>query len=537
MRSGLSVGRVSWATVLLALSVSSCKKDERAPALDNEEGEVEVDCSRVPEERLPPTTSEFEERRCALVDIDTTTNRYERPLIQHGFVRVPLGPGSTESIEIAVARVFTDSGAPREDPIVYLDGGPGGPSIANADWLHPLIREMAPDRDVIFVDQRGVGRSRPSLNCPEDDETIEDALTNCYERLSSLTDLDEFDTVNNATDFDLIRQALGYEEWNLLGISYGTRLGLTIMRDYPEGVRAALLDSVVPLQRDILAEIGINGYNAIIDVFAACDADPSCRVRYPDPMGQLLDLVSSLNENPVKVGGALLPGDSFLRFVFELLYSPYSIAVVPKMIDDAAKGDFEVFEALEQATSGGPPFSFGMHLSLHCAEEVPFTTRAEYERLDAAMPAAFRPSLSGVDYVDWCEYWPVEAAPLTENEPVVSDVPSLVMAGEFDPVTPPSFAEAAHEYLTNSTYVMVRNDSHGASFSPCGLQVAREFFEQPGEPLDVSCSNLVPGIEFLSTNAPHASSTAASPSIEFALDDPSPEEVERIAEDLRRRRR
>ncbi len=532
MRSGLRIGRAGGATLAAALAVSACKKDERPDVLDNGI-EQQADCADIPLDRLPTTGSSFDEERCEFVRTEDGT----QPLMQRGRVTVPLGPGSTETIEIAVARVFTDSENPKPDPVVYLDGGPGGPSIASADWLYPLIREMAPDRDVIFVDQRGVGRSRPALNCTEDDEEIEDALTNCYTRLSGVTDLDEFDTVNNATDFDLIRQALGYEEWNLLGISYGTRLGLTIMRDHPDGVRAALIDSVVPLHRDILAEIGLNGYQAMLSVFAACEADLSCGRRYPDPMGQLLDLVPKLNENPVRVGGALLPGDYFLRFVFELLYSPFSIALVPRMIDDAANGDFEVFEALEESTSGGPPFSFGMHLSLHCAEEVPFTSREEYERFDAGVPVDFRPSLTGVDYVDWCEFWPVEVAPPEENEPVVSDIPTLVMAGEFDPVTPPSFAEAAHEYLTNSTYVLVRNDSHGASFSECGTRIARQFFERPGEPLEVSCANQVPGIDFLSTNPESYSRHFSSPPIDFATEKPSPAEVERIAEDLRRRLR
>ena len=519
--------------MVFALSLSSCKKDERAPTLEG----GQVDCSEVPAERIPQASSAFEETGCEIVSIDRMTTNYAPPLMQRGFVEVPLGPDSNETITIAVARIFTESENPVADPIVYLDGGPGGPSIANADWLHPLIRAMSPDRDVILVDQRGVGRSRPNLNCTEDDESVEDALTGCYDRLSGLTDLDEFNSVNNAHDFELIRQALGYETWNLLGISYGTRLGLTIMRDYPEGVRSALLDSVVPLHRDILAEIGINGYNSIVSTFAACSADPDCWVKYPDPMGQLLLLVENLNDSPEPVGGSLLSGDFFLRFVFELLYSPYSIAYIPRIIDDAAKGDFEVFEGLLQRTSGGPAFSFGMHLSLHCAEEVPFSTRLQYETFDAGVPEVFRGSLSGLDYINWCELWPVEAALAAENEPVVSDVPTLVVAGQYDPITPPSFAEAAHEYLTNSTYFMIANESHGASLSECGAELAREFFDDPGSEIDSSCLSAVPELEFLSTTGSGTSSAPAASRIRFITEKPSEEELDRIADDLKRRSR
>lgn len=496
-----------------------------------------MDCSEVPGDRLPETSSAFEERGCEMVQIDRTTANYPPPLMQRGFVEVPLSPGSAETISIAVARIFSDAESPKGDPIVYLDGGPGGPSIVNADWIYPLIRQMSPDRDIILVDQRGVGGSRPNLNCPEDDESIEDALLGCYERLSGITDLDEFDSVNNANDIEFIRGALGYESWNLLGISYGTRLGLTIMRDHPEGVRAAVLDSVVPLHRDILAEIGINGYNSVVSALAACAADSDCWVKYPDPMGQLLLLVEKLNNEPEPIGGALLSGDYFLRFVFELLYSPYSIAYIPRIIDDAAKGDFEIFESLVQRTAGDPSFSFGMHLSLHCSEEVPFSSRAQYEAFDAGVPEVFRVSLSGLNYLTWCEYWPVEAAAASENEPVVSDVPTLVLSGQHDPVTPPSFAEAAHEHLTNSTYFMIANESHGASLSDCGAEMAREFFDDPGGEIDSSCLPSVPELEFFSTTGSSSRRPAGAAKIRFITEKPSEEALDQVAEDLKRRSR
>lgn len=517
----------------LTLSLSSCKKDERAPTLDREV----VDCSEVPSERLPETSAAFKEGRCEIVAIDRATNNYPPPLMQRGFVDVPLGPDSDETITLAIARIFTNSSNPKEDPIVYLDGGPGGPSIVNADWVHPLIRAMSPDRDVILVDQRGVGRSKPNLNCLEDDESLRDALTSCHSRLSKLTDLDEFDTVNNASDFEHIRKALGYEKWNLLGISYGTRLGLTIMRDHSSGVRSALIDSVVPLQRDILGEIGINGYTSLSGVLAACSADPDCSRRYPDTMEKLVSVTEKLNQEPEKIGNSFLSGDVFVRFIFELLYSPQAIAYIPRMVDEVSKGDFEVFENLVQRTSSGPAFSFGMHLSLHCAEEVPFSSLEEYEAFDAGVPEVFRRSLSGVDYLEWCEFWPVEGAPASENEPVVSDIPTLVVAGQYDPITPPSFAESAHEYLTNSTYLMIENESHGASLSECGAKIARSFFNDPEGEVDTDCLSGVPDLEFLSNNASSDTARYRAPRISFITEKPSEEEIERVAEDLKRRRR
>jgi pimeloyl-ACP methyl ester carboxylesterase len=530
MISGRLGGWTSLGGVLVCVLSLSCGKKERAPVHDGRDPERSVDCSRIPSDRLPETTEAFAEVGCNRLVVGHISQR--------GNVTVPLYPGSAETITIAVVRVFSSASEVKADPIVYLDGGPGGESIANMTWLHPAMEPAAPDRDIIFIDQRGIGRSRPNLQCTESQLDIGEALDACYERLSSTVDLDAFDSVNNAHDIDQVRQALGYEKWNLLGISYGTRLGLTVMRDYPEGVRSALLDSVVPLHRDILAEVGINGYSAMLAAFEACADDTVCNRKYPDPLGQLTQAVAALNEDPAVVGrGFLLEGDLLLRLVFQLLYSPSTIGYIPMLIDDVANEDYRLFEQIDEAVSSSGGISFGMHLSLHCAEEVPFSSREAFESFDAGVPEVFRASLTGVDYLDWCQHWPVEAAPAAENEPVVSAIPSLVIAGEFDPITPPAFAEAAFEHLENARYFMIRNESHGASLGGCGLQMARDFFDDPEGPINSSCLNSLPEIEFLSVQAPGARAAVDAADVSFATERPSKEEVDRAVDDLKRRLR
>lgn len=513
---------VPWLVGLASLASVSCKKDERPGVFVAEE---EIPNPNVPHERLPEQSSAFTETVC-----ETKVPGF---VTQCGIVEVPGSPGTDRRISIAVARVFTPSNEAKDDPIVYLDGGPGGPSLASIEYLHSALRKMSFDRDFVFIDQRGVGQSVPNLQCTEGGEVLQ-ALDGCYERLTTGIDLDNFNSIQNARDIDLVRQAFGYDEWNLMGISYGTRLALTVMRDYPEGVRSALIDSVVPLQSDLLAEIGQNGYEAFLRAFDACAADPDCSVAYPDPLEELLELTQRLNDSPQEIGRFDLSGDDFVALSFQLLYSPSTIGLVPKMIHDAYEGDFSLFENLGTAVSSGPGISFGMHLSLHCSEEVPFTSVEAFDSFDAAVPEVLRNALSGRVYLDYCEHWPVAPAPASENEPVVSDIPTLVVAGFFDPITPPHFAEAAAMFLENSSYFLVENESHGASLGECGVALGKSFFADPSSELDATCLASLPGLEF---EARGISGFGVKSPIDFVTGEVSPEQVEKAKEDLRLRLR
>lgn len=477
----------------------------------------------VPHERLPEATGSFEETRCF--------RKVPNQVTQCGYVTVPEAPGSKETIKLAVARVFTNSAAPKEEPIVYLDGGPGAPSVTNIDFLYPAFSRIAPDRDFIFVDQRGIGESKPNLGCSEGGDVF-DALDRCYARLEKESDLDAYNTINNATDFELIRRAFGYKQWNLYGISYGTHLGLTIMRDYPDGVRAAALDSVVPLQVDILGEVGRNGYSAFLRVFEACQEDTSCSERYSDPLRQLLDLTEMLNEEPGGVNKDIT-GDLFVRLVFNLIYSPRGVEIIPFIVNEASNGNFSYFEDLEAAVAR-TGFSFGMHLSLHCAEEIPFSSPEAVAAYDAEVPEVLRPALTGGDYFSYCEHWPVAKAGKGENEAASSDVPSLLFGGHFDPITPPQYAEKAAETLSNSQYFYMAGESHGASLGACGVSLLKDFFFDPQKEL-VDCSESEPGLDFASLRSPNERPLTSR--IRMKTVAPSQREMDEIKRDLVRRSR
>ena len=504
----------------LLLSAGACGEKDRPPAYN-------VAAPRIPHERLPPTTAAFVEGPCAI--------RVEGRATQCGTVTVPEAAGSENRIELAITRVFSDARDPKAEPVFYLEGGPGAGSTDSVDFLYPVFEPVAPDRDFVFFDQRGTGSSNPLLQCYESG-AIDEALSACFKRLSDESNLDHYNSVENARDVDEIRQALGYDTINLYGISYGTRLGLTVMRDFPKAVRASVLDAVVPLQADLLAEVGRNGYASFAELVETCERDDDCNEAYPDPLGQLLQIVETLNDEPADVNGYPLSGDTVLVVVFNLLYSPHTLALVPLMIDDIAGGDYALFEQLEPVASSGG-IAFGMHLSLHCAEEIPFSSAESFETFDAEVPAILRAGLSGRDYLMWCESWPVAQAAGSENEPVQSELPTLVMAGQFDPITPPHFSEAVFEDLTNAEYILVLGESHGASAGECGSRLARQFFSEPDEPLQDGCLDDQGGLDFQSWGPPRRAARRVSSRLVLQTERPDPEQLQRAIDDLSRRLR
>lgn len=481
--------------------------------------------SLIPYDRLPETTSAFEERSC-----------WSRPSgysTQCGVVTVPESPGSSRMIELGVARVFSENSDPAETPVVYLDGGPGGSTLGSLSQTWGAFSFLADDRDVIFVDQRGTGVSTPNLECTETGE-LETALPKCFERVSMSSDPAAYNSANNARDFDDVRRALGYEQWNLYGISYGTRLGLTILRDYPAGVRAAILDAVVPLDIDLLAHLGQNGQNAFEEVFATCHADTICAEKYPDSMTQLREVAAQLDAEPLELGDYALTGTDFVLVLFNLLYSPVALTYVPFIIDSAANDDFALFEELSVSASGAG-FSFGMHLSVQCAEEMPFTSLETIVAADEAVHPELIGGLTGRDYVDYCNSWPVPAAPAIENEPVSSSVPTLVMAGRFDPITPAAYSERVNGDLSNSYYYFVSNDSHGSSLGECGSTIVSAFLRDPDSaPPNTGCLETLPAPEFQSQGASPRSARVGG-SVDIATEPPTGEQIEQIEEELRQR--
>lgn len=430
-------------------------------------------------------------------------------------------PGAT--VEIMVALV--DNGDPNNvGPVVFLQGGPGVGSITQAGSF------VGAAHDLLFVDQRGTGYSTPKLTCPEidvlweaeysadpavrlhdDNVLLNAAYVDCGQRLAAEgIDFNQFNTRSAAVDIELLRQLFGYDEWSIWGISYGTRLGLTIMRDHPGGIRAAVLDSVVPFEVDFFATIPENGMRAITALDQACDNAP-CASDYGDFMSALSELVLELNENPVVVtatrpiSGQQFPfhvdGEQLIDLVFTQLYSTRSLRALPRQITHANSGGLH--EMVATFVSRRDPVTFDLSLGLYyttwCREEFPFYDESIDDELLVDLEAQFGTAVAGAlsseGVETYCGVFDVTPAPAFEDEPLVSPIRTLVFAGAFDPITPPSWSLQVADSLPNSVYVEMPDHGHGMATS-CPIAIRLAFLMDPEAAPDTSCADHAGAPEF-----------------------------------------
>jgi pimeloyl-ACP methyl ester carboxylesterase len=448
-----------------------------------------------------------------------------------GYVVVPedhsVPDGGT--IKIAVAILKTLSDAPKPDPVIYLDGGPGGYSLDSvwyfADYVEPLLR----DRDVIFFDQRGVGYSEPSLYCDaytdgivdlldesltldETDQRVQDLYAQCRDQfVADGVDLSLYNTRQNASDVADVITALGYETANLYGISYGTQLALTVMRDHPQIVRSVVIDSVVPLEADFYQEYLPNTARAFDRLFEACEADRTCDREYPELRDVFYQTVDELNEDPVTIQvtdsetgrdyDVTVDGYSLISYLFGELYSTSVIPALPSDIYAAYEGSLStIAQGILDEALGNEQFSIGLYMSVECVDEVPFIDHKKADALDEgdyppALIEYFRRDNASVKAI--CANWGEVVPYSPDNEPVISQIPTLVMAGYFDPITPPDFAAQVAANLPNSYYYELPNGGHGVSLDgTCQFRTVVNFINDPNTEPAEPCLGRIGAPEF-----------------------------------------
>lgn len=442
---------------------------------------------------------------------------------------------TSPKIELAVAILRPPSGNTLPDPIVHLAGGPGQSmiDIMADDPEFFSFEAYAPNREQIFIDQRGSGYSIPTLNCPEvedaNDEDIPyyDALEACRERLTEEgINLAAYNTAANAHDIHDVTVALGYEQVNLYGVSYGTRLALAVMRDHPQNVRSVVLDSVFPPNANVLLEDTLSAYLALARVFDACAADAACSVAYPDLEAVFLQVVTDFNANPVTIEfedrtgfyEQAVTGDDVVNTLVGALFSASeTLAYTPRAIYGLRDSDYTAFQELDYYAYGGYSLrrqlfsqedysdSEGMFNSVTCQDEYAFEDYTAAERVvQAAMPEELHQALfydvARGQYRE-CLIWGSGKALNIENQAVTSNIPTLLISGSFDPVTPPSQAKLAHETLSRAYYVEFPYQGHSVTgFSLCATDIMAAFVNNPLSQPESSCVDQEPVPRFLLPN-------------------------------------
>lgn len=446
--------------------------------------------------------------------------------VRCGALVVPEDRTNLTGTRISVAAaIFKSPAADRApDPIIFLQGGPGGRLIED---FAPLIMQRTLDltrqfgnHDVILIDQRGTGYSRPSLQCDEvvqlqflTDRNISvqqevdeqnKALATCRDRLTkSGVNLAAYTTASDAADIHDLIAALGYKQVDLYSVSYGTRLALEIMRAYPAGIRSVVLDSTVPAQSHLLTSIPADMKRVFDMLFAACAADAVCNTKYPGLESTFYALVTRLNAQPTtfrttdlntnKGYTVVFKGDDLVNLLFQGFYVAQLIPVLPAMIDQANRGDFShLVSLLYGALVFDTSVNWGVYFSVECAEDVSYATPAAVDAAAQALPEPIREgqriSLKGE--IPACQAWNVGRAPASEGQPVASDIPTLVLEGAFDPVTPPANGDLAAQTLSHSYRFLFPATGHAVLlFNPsaCPTTIALAFWQNPTVKPDGAC--------------------------------------------------
>lgn len=437
------------------------------------------------------------------------------------------------TIELPFAVVASRSPAPRPDPVVLPTmGGPGSGSFSGL-WLFLEYDWATGERDGIVLEQRGDLLARPSLQCPELDarhtfvdgrrlarEALDEAgraaWRACHDRLTADgVDLSAYSSAESAADLADLRAALGYDGWNLYGLSYGTRLAQTVLREHPDGLRSVVLDGVVPLDVNLYEETGAGFERALGVLAGSCRADPECAASYPDLEQDLAAVLSHAGESPLTVsvrapwdGSTVtlaLDDRDLAEGLFETLYDDYRTRALPFLIDRVARGDTDVLVPLvTQQLAWSNLLAAGLTRTVDCVEELPFYGR------EPARRAGLARHLTEDRTAASCSAWPVAAASERENEPVSSDVPALLLSGDRDPITPPAFARQLARSWPAAVQVEFPHRGHGAVWhvwgDPCPGDIARRFLDDPAGPLDTACAASTPPGPFLTPRDLHPGS-------------------------------
>jgi len=434
---------------------------------------------------------------------------------------------SDAEIRLAVA-VFPAENPSGEPPLVFLQGGPGGEIVSTSPIYYTTFTDVLNDtRDVIFIDQRGTGLSEPRLDCPEfvdlitrdleqnlDLESVAaasvEALQVCRNTLEAQgITLAAYTSAENAADIADLASALGVGQIDLYGASYGSRLALTIMRDFPDLVRASVLDAVLGPEGEQVADTAFIISNGTRGIFEDCAADPDCSAAYPDLEAHYFAVVERLNAEPVTVTltvdplagetiEAVMDGTDFQTAVFYALYQTSLIPSIPAAIESAFEEDYapvaSFWQLMPQTFS---MVALGMNQSILCAEEIlgrdVGALQAALDQFPEFALAANQNVYGGAQAaLDGCAVWGVEQADPIENEPVTSSVPTLLLAGGNDPVTPFVFAERVAEGLETSVAFEFPGVGHVVALADaCALELVASFLNDPSADLDSSCLDSV----------------------------------------------
>jgi pimeloyl-ACP methyl ester carboxylesterase len=389
------------------------------------------------------------------------------------------------------------------DPVFVLAGGPGQAATDFAARIGFLLNDVRQHRDIVLVDQRGTGESN-GLECDElttrdklrfllAEEMPFDVLERCRTKLARRADLTLYSTALAMDDLDDVREWLGYETVNLYGISYGTRAAAVYLQRHPERVRTMTLRAV---HYGNMIHVPRDGQRALDRLFADCRRDTACSDAYPRLADEFAGLLERLESSPPTIRVSGRPGDRrekvpltrnlFAGTVRQTLYTAESQSDLPLIIHTAHEGDYRpISRAIEQHLAIFESLSLGMFLSVHCPEAI---LQIPVDDIEEETSGTFMGGDFLREAIEACGRWPAGGEPHDSLHGSESEVPTLIISGEIDPVTPPAWGEDARRRYPNSSHLVLEGIAHDSP-PPCALDAMTRLIESADPAgLDDSCT-------------------------------------------------
>ena len=419
-------------------------------------------------------------------------------------LQVPENPAAPNGRKIGLKIAWIPAAkddAAEPDPVFMLAGGPGQSALESYPQTAMAFADVRKKRHIILVDQRGTGGSN-ALACKEPFDETElptpqaagDYTARCLASLSKRADPRFYTTTEAIQDLDTVRKAIGAEQINLVGISYGTRVAQQYAARYPASTRTIVLDSVAPNSLVLGNEFSRNLEDALDLQFALCAKTPACLLRMGNPREKLRALMAKLETDPPlvtyrdgvtgeskqeKLTPALVAG-----LVRMYAYMPLASSLLPLQLNEAANGRYDALMALSKMLGEqlSDSITMGMQLSVICSED----------GSELKPNPADEDTLLGNDFSTYlaaqCAVWPKGIRPAGFRAPLKTAVPALLLSGEFDPVTPSRYGEAVVKSLPNGRHLVLRGQGHNVIGIGCMPRLMGQFIDSAdAKKIDATC--------------------------------------------------
>lgn len=423
-----------------------------------------------------------------------------------GSISQPLSQNPADgNIDIHFAVIPAIKPSYPDEAVLGFAGGPGQGAIDLAAIFNRNLQFARETRDIVLIDQRGTGYSN-KLQCDSDDlqaqfafnEAIVDLQTlsaqetkKCKDKLN--IDLSHFTTPVAAKDFEAVRKALGYNGFHLYGVSYGTRIAQEYTRQFPSSVITSTLDGVVPMQQSLVA-IGEAIDSSLLALFNRCEASAPCAQQYPNLQAEFTALLAKLDAQPIEAQvlhprthetiTLAVTKTKFFGAIRMALYSHSRRAIVPLVITQTAKGNYSALAGLMAGADMSEMLAMGMHNAIVCGEDWPQLnthTRQQYNKTYVGSLM-----IEGLDIM--CPILNVTAVDKSFYQPLSSSTPTLLLSGERDPATPPSWAELAMVNMSEATHLVSPTATHGMGSQTCAPKIIAQFIDQKSmQDIDTDC--------------------------------------------------